>query len=72
MKAIEITKEIKEKGKFSASNELCGWCAISKEGINMITFFQGKFSFAKNDDKIKFYNEKAFAKKVSSLIIKGY
>ena len=62
MNTKEIKIAIKEKGMFSASNEVCGWYAISRDGINMIQF---------RDDKIKFYTEDGFAKKVISLLNKG-
>ena len=62
MTTKEIKTQIKEKGIFSATNEVAGWYAISRDGINMIRF---------SDDKIKFYTENGFAKKILNLLNKG-
>jgi len=60
------TKELdnlrNEKGIFSASNDISGWYAISRDGVNMITFADGKN---------KFYTEKGFAKRITKLLNTG-
>jgi len=53
------------------SNESCGWYAISRDGINMITFYKGKFTFSQNDDVTKFYKYKTWYSKVKKLIKTG-
>lgn len=62
MTTQDINKLRNENGIFNAFNEVSGWYAISRDGINMITF---------SDDKIKFYTEKGFAKKITQLLNKG-
>ena len=59
----EINKARNEKGVFSAYNEVAGWYAISRDGINMITFSNGV---------IKFYTETGFAKRITKLANTGY
>ena len=63
MTTQEISKARNEKGIFSASNEASGWYAISRDGINMITFADGKN---------KFYTEKGFAKRLTQLLNRGH
>jgi hypothetical protein len=62
MTTQEINKARNEKGIFSASNELAGWYAISRDGINMITFASGGS---------KIYTEKGFAKRITKLLNTG-
>lgn len=63
MTTREIDKRRNKKGIFSASNEVAGWYAISRDGINMITF-------ANCESKI--YTEKGFAKRITQLLNRGY
>jgi len=72
MTTQEINKARNERGIFSASNEAAGWYAISRDSVNMITFYQGKFTFSKNDDINRFYTEKGFAKRITQLLNRGY
>jgi len=62
MTAQEINENRNEKGVFLASNEIAGWCAISRDGIHMITFA---------NDNIKFYTEKGFARRITQLLNRG-
>ena len=62
MTTQEINKARNERGIFSASNERAGWYAISRDGINMITFANGKS---------KRYTEKGFAKRITKLLNTG-
>lgn len=68
MTTQEINKERNSNGVFSTGNEISGWYAISRDGLNMITFEQGKWNFTKNDDVIKFYTEIGFARAISKLL----
>ena len=68
----EISNKRNENGAFIASNVLSGWYAVSREGIHMITFFKGHYTFSKKDDVYKFYTEKGFAKKVTILMNGGW
>lgn len=63
MTAQEINKARNEKGVFSASNEVSGWSAISRDNMNMITYSNGIS---------KFYTEKGFAKRITQLLNRGY
>ena len=63
MTTQEINKARNEKRIFSASNEVAGWYAISRDGINMITFSNGQS---------KRYTEKGFAKRITQLLNRGY
>jgi hypothetical protein len=59
MTTQEINNNRNEKGIFQISNESAGWSAISREGINMITFANG-------DNK--FYTLVGFAKRITKLL----
>jgi hypothetical protein len=72
MTTQQINNERNEKGIFLTYNDTAGWEAISRDGINMITFYEGKFSFSKNDNIIKFYTENGFAKRITQLLNRGY
>lgn len=72
MTTQEINKARNEKGIFSTCNDVAGWFAISREGINMITFYEGKFTFTLSGDINKFYTEKGFAKRITQLLNRGY
>ena len=62
MTAQDINNNRNDKGIFSAANETAGWTAISRDGLHMITFADGKN---------KFYTEKGFAKRITKLINTG-
>lgn len=69
----EINNERNERGVFSTGNDVAGWFAVSREGINMITFYEGKFTFTLKDDVNRFYkSEKSFAKRITQLLNRGY
>lgn len=72
MNTQEINNQRNTNGIFSTANENAGWYAISRDGIYSITFCQGKFVFSAKDDVIRFYTEKAFAKRLTQLINRGY
>ena len=65
MTTQEINELRNEKGIFTASNEVAGWYAISRDGVNMITYYF-------KNDKIIFYTEKGFAKRLTQLLNRGY
>jgi len=62
MTTTEINAYRNERGIFTASNESAQWYAISRDGIHMIQF---------RDGKIKFYSEQGFAKRLTKLINTG-
>lgn len=68
MTTQQINNERNEKGVFSTGNDVAGWFAISREGVNMITFYEGKFTFTLGGDVNKFYTEKGFAQKITQLL----
>ncbi len=72
MTTQEINNERNEKGVFSTGNDVAGWYAISRDGINMITFCQGKYTFTLSNDVIRYYSEKGFAKRITQLMNRGY
>ena len=72
MNTQEINSQRNARGIFSASNESAGWYAVSGDGINMITFIEGKFTFTMKGDVNKFYKEKGFAKRITQLLNRGY
>ena len=72
MTTQDINNERNEKGTFSIGNDVAGWYAISKEGVNMITFYEGKFTFTLSGDVYRFYTEKGFAKRITQLLNRGY
>lgn len=63
MTTQEINSARNQKGVFSASNDVAGWYAISRDGINMITFANGES---------KRYTECGFAKRITQLLNRGY
>ena len=67
MTTKEINKERNANGVFSTGNDVSGWYAISRDGFNMITFYEGKWTFTLKDDVTKFYTEKGFAQKITKL-----
>lgn len=72
MTQLEINEKRNANGVFSMSNDICGWYAISRNSIHMITYYKGKFTSSEKDDVNKFYTEKAFAKRLTQLINKGH
>lgn len=71
MTTQEINNE-RKNGIFYMGNDVAGWSAISRDGINMITFYEGKFSFTQKSEVNKFYTEKGFAKRITQLLNRGY
>ena len=72
MTTKEINEERNERGVFSINNNVAGWEAISRDGINMITFHEGKYTFTLKGDIHRFYTEKGFAKRITQLLNRGY
>ena len=72
MTALEINLERNEKNVFWAANDTAGWYAISRDGINMITYYEGKYTFSIKKDVVRFYTERGFAKRVTQLLNRGY
>lgn len=72
MTTQEINKERNAKGVFITGNDVAGWFAISRDGINMITFYEGKFTFSAKTDVNKFYTLEGFAKKITNLLNGGF
>lgn len=65
MNTKEILNSRNEKGIIAFSNDAANWAAISRGGTHMITFY--------NTDENRFYkNEKSFAKRVCTLMKRGY
>jgi hypothetical protein len=60
----ELKSELSKNGLFSVGNEAAGWYAISKDGKNMITYY--------NTDTNKFYTEQGFIKRINQLVNRGY
>lgn len=72
MTTKDLNNERNAKGIFSIGNDVAGWFAVSREGVNMITFYEGKFTFTLTGDVNKFYTEKGFAKRITQLLNRGY
>jgi hypothetical protein len=72
MTTQEINKQRNTNGIFSTGNDVAGWFAISKDGVNMITFYEGKFTFTLSGDVNKFYTQKGFAQKITKLLNGSY
>ena len=72
MTTQEINNQRDKNGVFSTGNDVAGWFAISRDGINMITFYMGKYNFSKKGDVNKFYTPKGFAKRINELLNRGY
>ena len=72
MTTQEINNQRNRNGVFAAGNDAAGWDAISRDGVNMITFHQGKYAFSAKDDVAKRYTEVGFAKRVTQLLNRGY
>ena len=68
----EINQNRNANGVFSMSNDVCGWYAISRDGINMISFYEGKWTFTQKDNVNRFYTPVGFAKRITQLLNKGY
>jgi len=72
MTTQEINKERNEKGIFTTCNSTAGWYAISRDGIHMITFYEGHYTFSAKEDVNRFYTEKGFAKRITQLLNRGF
>jgi len=72
MTTQEINKERNQNGIFTTGNDVAGWYAISRDGINMITFYKGKHYCSEKGDANRFYTEKGFAKRITQLLNRGY
>jgi len=68
----EINNKRNANGVFSTGNDIAGWYAISRDGVNMITYYEGKFDFTIKGDVNRFYTEEGFAKRVTQLLNRGY
>lgn len=72
MTTQEINNERNERGIFSTGNDVAGWYALSRDGINQITFHQGKYTFSEKDDVTRRYTSTGFAKRITQLLNRGY
>ena len=72
MTTLEINNERNERGIYSTGNDVAGWFAISRDGINLITFYEGKYTFTVKDDVIRRYTERGFAIRITQLLNRGY
>jgi hypothetical protein len=73
MTYTDINNERNQNGVFATGNDVAGWYAISRDGIYMITFYEGKFNFtAKKDVNIFYKSEKSFAQKITKLLNGGF
>jgi len=72
MTTLEIDNERNGRGVFSTGNDVAGWYALSRDGINQITFYQGKYTFSVNDNVTRRYTKKGFAKRITQLLNRGY
>jgi hypothetical protein len=72
MNTLELNQQRNERGIYSAGNDTAGWFALSRDGINIITYYEGKYTFSKNKDVVRFYTEKGFAKRITQLANRGY
>jgi hypothetical protein len=72
MTTKEINNGRNEKGVFFMCNDVAGWEAISRDGINMIMFYEGKYTFSANQDVYKYYTINGFSKRVTQLLNRGY
>jgi hypothetical protein len=68
----EIQSKIEKNGSYLAYNNAAGWEAISRDGIRMITYFEGAYTFTQKGDVIRFYTELGFARRVEQLANRGY
>jgi hypothetical protein len=68
----EIQAKIDQNGSYLAYNNAAGWEAISRDGIRMITYFEGAYTFTQKGDVIRFYTERGFARRVEQLANRGY
>ena len=72
MTTQEIDNQRNEEWVFSAGNDVAGWDALSRDGVNMITFHQGKYTFSVKNDVTKTYTETGFAIRITQLQNRGY
>jgi len=68
MTTQDINNERNANGVFSTGNDAAGWFAVSREGVNMITYYKGKFTLSRKEDVNRFYTEKGFARKITKLL----
>jgi hypothetical protein len=68
MTTQEINNSRNQNGVFFTGNDVAGWDAVSRDGINMITFHEGKFTFSAKSEVCKFYTIEGFAKKITKLL----
>ena len=68
----DINKERDERGIFAANNNSAGWDALSRDGVNMITYHEGKYTFSAKNDVVKTYTETGFAIRITQLQNRGY
>jgi hypothetical protein len=72
MTTKELNNNRNENGVYTVANDNAGWYAVSKGGVNMITFCEGHWTFTEKDDVIKFYTERGFATRITQLLKRGY
>jgi hypothetical protein len=72
MRTLELDQQRNERGIYSAGNDTAGWFALSRDGINVITYYEGKYTFSKNKEVSRFYTKKGFAKRITQLANRGY
>lgn len=68
MTIAEINKERNSNGVFSTGNDIAGWYAVSRDGVNMITFYEGKWNFTQKEDVNKFYTVRGFQRTITKLL----
>ena len=72
MTTQEVNNQRNEIGVFAAGNDVAGWFALSRDGVNMITYHQGKYTFSAKNDVTKRYTETGFAIRITQLQNRGY
>jgi hypothetical protein len=68
----KINQNRNSNGVFLMSNDSCGWYAISRDNINMIVFYEGKWTFTQKDNVTRFYTLVGFGKRITQLLNRGY
>jgi len=68
----DVNKERDERGVFAAGNDVAGWFALSRDGVNIITYYEGKYTFSAKNDVTKRYTETGFAIRITQLQNRGY
>ena len=72
MTTSEINNERNEKGVYSDGNDVAGWFAISRDNINLITYYEDKYTFSQKEDVIRRYTDRGFAIRITQLQNRGY